>query len=327
MKLLNIILLEASVGQLNIVSRGVDSTVKTTHTLNSLVYKHELSGVSLRRINNIVVDISSNGEIDMDSYFVEIDRSATYGSLRSADGESSTSQLSFNGEKNVGGSEIKASQNIVFDSITPYFDIETPNLTSSSAIIRSVSGTSVDGSETSFIDNGYESVQMNQSNTFTDLRMICSEENQNEYLTDLPRFKSFTTGVTLNSENVNVSPYLNIERTIAEFSNSRLNAPIENYSADNRVNSIESDPHSAIYYSNRIKLQQPATTLKVLLSAYRHESADFRVLYSLSRSDSNEIEQALELFPGYDNLISTSTGLKQIRIRIVDYLMFVFLQV
>ena len=296
------------VGQLNIVSRGVDSTVKTTHTLNSLVYKHELSGVSLRRINNIVVDISSNGEIDMDSYFVEIDRSATYGSLRSADGESSTSQLSFNGEKNVGGSEIKASQNIVFDSITPYFDIETPNLTSSSAIIRSVSGTSVDGSETSFIDNGYESVQMNQSNTFTDLRMICSEENQNEYLTDLPRFKSFTTGVTLNSENVNVSPYLNIERTIAEFSNSRLNAPIENYSTDNRVNSIESDPHSAIYYSNRIKLQQPATTLKVLLSAYRHESADFRVLYSLSRSDSNEIEQAFELFPGYDNLISTSTG-------------------
>ena len=127
-------------------------------------------------------------------------------------------------------------------------------------------------------------------------------------MTQLPRFKSFTAGVTLNTENENISPYLNIERTIAEFSNSRLNNPIENYASDNRVNSISEDPHSAVYYSNRVVLKQPATTLKVILSAYRHESADFRVLYSLSRSDSNEVEQSFELFPGYDNLISTTSG-------------------
>ena len=296
------------VGQLNIVSRGVDSTIKTTHPLNSQVYKHELSGISLRRINNIVTNTSSNADIDMDSYFVEIDRSATYGSLRSADGESNTSQLSFNGEKNVGGSEIRASKNIVFDSITPFFDCQTPNLTSVSSLIRTVSGTSVGGNEISFVDKGFESVEINQSNIFTDLRMICSEENQNEYLTQLPRFKSFTAGVTLNTDNENISPYLNIERTIAEFSNSRLNNPIENYASDNRVNSISEDPHSAVYYSNRVVLKQPATTLKVILSAYRHESADFRVLYSLSRSDSNEVEQSFELFPGYDNLISTTSG-------------------
>ena len=296
------------VGQLNIVSRGVDSTVKTTHSLNIQVYKYELNGVSLRRINNIVMNAST--DIDMDSYFVEIDRSATYGSLRSADGESSTSQLSFNAERNVGGSEIRASKNIIFDALTPHFNCQAPNLTSVSSLIRTVSGTSVGGNEIPFIDNGFEQVQINQSNIFTDLRMICSEENQNEYLTQLPRFKSFTAGVTFNTENENVSPYLNIKETIAEFSNSRLNNPIEDYSSDNRVNSIATDPHSAIYYSNPVILKQPATTLKVLLSAYRHESADFRVLYSLSRSDSNEVEQSFELFPGYDNLISTNSGFK-----------------
>ena len=34
----------------------------------------------------------------------------------------------------------------------------------------------------------------------------------------------------------------------------------------------------------------------------RHFSSDFRVLYSLVRVDSSEVQQAFELFPGYKNL-------------------------
>ena len=51
-----------------------------------------------------------------------------------------------------------------------------------------------------------------------------------------------------------------------------------------------------------MRLSQSATSVKVILCAYRHSSADFRVLYSLIRPDSSEIDQAFELFPGYDNL-------------------------
>jgi len=81
-----------------------------------------------------------------------------------------------------------------------------------------------------------------------------------------------------------------------------LNSPIQNYVSDSRSNQITGDPHAAVYISNRIDLKQPATSLKVLVSAYRHSSADFRVLYRLFRPDSSEIEQTYELFPGYDNL-------------------------
>ena len=42
--------------------------------------------------------------------------------------------------------------------------------------------------------------------------------------------------------------------------------------------------------------------MKVILTAFRPESADFRVLYSLIRSDSSEVEQAFELFPGFNNV-------------------------
>ena len=55
-----------------------------------------------------------------------------------------------------------------------------------------------------------------------------------------------------------------------------------------------------------MNLTNPAKSLKVILSAYRHASADFRVLYNLIRADSSEVDQSFELFPGYDNLAYTT---------------------
>jgi hypothetical protein len=84
--------------------------------------------------------------------------------------------------------------------------------------------------------------------------------------------------------------------------NNIINNPVQDYASDNSVNSIFNDPHAAIYVSNTIRLSQPATSLKVILSAYRHSSSDFRVLYSLIRPDSSEVSSSFELFPGYNNL-------------------------
>ncbi len=50
------------------------------------------------------------------------------------------------------------------------------------------------------------------------------------------------------------------------------------------------------------------------MTAYRPDPSDIRVLYSLVRDDSSEVEQEFELFPGYNNLESTSDGV----LRVVD---------
>ena len=52
-------------------------------------------------------------------------------------------------------------------------------------------------------------------------------------------------------------------------------------------------------------MKNPATSLKVLIAAYRDSSADFRVLYQLFRPDGSDGEQTYNLFPGYDNLRDT----------------------
>ena len=287
-------------GTLTGITRGIDSTLAIDHDTSTLVYKYELNGVSLRRINK-THDIS-DFDIGMDRYYIEIDRTT--------DGNpAGTPQLQFASEGTFGGSKVNATENILYSSIVPTYDLITPgSSTSVSANIRSITGTSVDGNETSFLDNGFEQIQLNSLNTLKSIRVVCSKENETEYLSGLARNKSFTTGITLSTTDPNLSPIIFLDTAFTEFISSRLNSPISDYSSDNRSNLILDDPHAAVYVSKAVKLVQPATSLKVILSAYRHESADFRVLYSLSRPDSSEIDQSFELFPGYDNLTYTTAA-------------------
>jgi hypothetical protein len=295
-------------GFLGTITRGIDSTISIDHNVNSLMYKYELNGVSLRRINT-THDISDL-DIGLDGYYLEIDRT-TNGVNRSSDGSPvGMPQLQFTSEANLGGSKVLASENILYSSIVPTYDLITPgSSTSVSAAIRTVSGTSVSGNETSFLDNGFEPVQLNALNTLRSVRLVCSKENETEYLNNLPRNKSFTTGITLSTTDSNLSPIIFLDTAFTEFISSRLDSPVSDYASDGRSNSILDDPHAVVYVSRAVNLVNPATSLKVILSAYRHESADFRVLYSLFRPDSSEVEQSFELFPGYDNLTSTASGL------------------
>lgn len=287
------------VGILSNLKRNQDSTLASSHDNGSLIYKYELNGVSLRRINK-THDISDLN-ITIDGYHLEINRS-TNGTNRSSDGVLMP-QLSFINESTTGGSEVRATENIQYDSIIPYYNVMTPGSTTSiSAQIRTVSGTSVNGSEVSFQDKGFEPVQLNELNKLSSTRLICSKVNETTYLNSLPNKKSFTTAITLNTEDSNLSPIIFCDISTIELHSNRLNNPIADYPSDSRVNSLHYDPHAAVYVSNTVKLTQTARSLKVILSAYRHSSADFRVLYSLIRPGSSEVESTFELFPGYDNL-------------------------
>jgi hypothetical protein len=298
-------------GSLGSIQRGIDSTISISHEKDSLLYKYELNGISLRRINT-THDISDLN-IGIDGYYLEVNREAN-GTNRNTDGfiggnPANAPQLSFTSESKLGGSKVLATENILYNSIVPTYDLNTPgSSTSTSAVIRSVTGTSISGNETPFLDNGYEPIQLNSLNTLRSVRLVCSKENETEYLNALPRNKSFTTGITFNTTDSNLSPILFLDTAFTEFISSRLDSPISDYKSDGRVNSILDDPHSAVYVSRAVNLVQPASSLKVILSAYRHESADFRVLYSLFRPDSSEIDQSFELFPGYDNLSYTTSA-------------------
>jgi len=301
-------------GVLNIGNsqRGVDGTIVIDHTPNSIVRKYEISGVSIRRLETSDgTGLSLTTPIDLDDYHVTFDRS-TNGKNRSVD-TATAPQLSFTNDAFLGGSHVKATQNILYSAIVPRYDVLTPtgvngSVTGIEASIRSVSGTSVSGNETSFVDEGFENIQINNINSFDKVKLVASKINENQYLSSLPSNKSFTTILNLSSNDENISPMIRLTSgSETEFINHRLNRPIslDAYDIDGRVNSLTDDPHYAIYVSNTVLLKKPATSIKVLLSAFRPESSDFRVLYKLIRSDSSEIEQSFELFPGFKNSTKT----------------------
>ena len=294
-------------GSLQTIIRGQDSTTIEDHATNANVYKYELNGVSLRRINNVTQTIDSLN-MDIDSYYVPIDFSANGINRTTDNSPSGFPQLSFVDERTLGGSNVTGTENIQFNSIFPKYNIISPaNYTSATAQIRTVSATSISGSEVSFVDQGFEPIELNTNNRLNSVRAVCSKVNENTYLTTLPRNKSFTTGITLQTTEPNLSPIIFLDTAFTEFRSNRINQPITDYSFDNRVNSALYDPNAAVYVSNLVKLQNPATSLKVIFSAYRHSSADIRVLYSLVKPDSTEVSTVFELFPGYDNLTNTSS--------------------
>lgn len=299
----------ASSNQLGTLVRGIEGKTES-HEVNSKVQKYEFNGVSLRRINNVIYDISDTG-IDSNGYYVEVDRSATYGVNRSAD-TATLPQLSFNRQFVGGGNDVYATENIQFNSLNPRFFVQAPgDSTSVSAVIRTTTGTSIDGTETSFqLLNEVEPVELNSFNNLKSTRIVCSRVNelQQPVFNNVSGRRSFTAAITLNSTDENLSPIINLENSTVEFASNYLNRPVTNFATDSRVNSILDDPHSAIYVSDTVGLSKPASSLKVILGAYRPASADIRVLYSLVRDDSSEIEQEFELFPGYENLEATSDG-------------------
>ena len=294
-------------GVLTGLSRNQDSTSSSpnySYNIGEKIMKYEVCGVSLRRINRTHNISDTRG--DLDTYYLEFDRTETslLGKNRSSDASLANSpQLSFSREDNVGGDDLVATQNVMFNKIIPSFDVYGPGSNISvSARVRTVTSTSAGGNETSFIDSGYQSVQLNAINEFITPRMVCSRPNETAYLTELPNSKSFTTAITLSTTDPNLSPQIFLDGSATSFSIPRLDKPVSNYVIDSRANQIEDNSHAARYVSNTIILAQPATSLKVILTAYRHSSADFRVLYNLVSADSYAIQQSFNLFPGYDNL-------------------------
>ena len=290
-------------GTLTIGQRGRFGSPSRLHAVGDVAYKYELNGVSLSRINRQHA-LPSNSTLNRlrgtDKYHLEFDRS--YLSDRSA----ADTQLSFTDERVVGGSNCKASQNIQFSSVAPYFNVLVPDNTSVSSLLRTTSGTSVDGNETSFVDQGFQPVALNDFNDFSTPRLVASRLNETNLLSSTNN-KSLTLGITLSTSNSNLSPVVDSsESATFVFARNRINKPIENYAYDSRVNALSGDPHSSVYISKRVDLKQPANSLKVLLSAYRHASSDFRVLYKLIRPDSSEVDQSYQLFPGYSNLTDSN---------------------
>ena len=266
------------------------------------VYKYELNGVSLRRINKThnLSNVTTADSISFDSYTIKLDTSSNTGTARST--SSGYPILYLNQTKSAGGYNIKASQNMPFEIITPMVQNVTVTGTSLSSEIRTISASSISGNEIPFIDTGFDNITLNQVNYLDSPRMVASKVNETQYLSTLPGNKSMNLRVFLNTLDSRLSPVIDTQRVSVILTSNRVNSVITNYAEDSRVNSISGDPTAFQYLSKEITLENPGTSIKILLSAYNNLYSDIRAFYAIS--ENQNFNPIFVPFPGYENLNS-----------------------
>ena len=280
---------------IGITTRGLNPY---TYPAGTPIYKYELGGVSLKRINKIhsLSDPTVTSPITFDSYHLRLDMSQD-GTNRDVAGFPS---LFLNSTKSAGGQKTRATQNMPFEILTPIVQNVSVRGTSITGEVRTITSQSIDGNEIPYLDAGFESVTPNTSNFFHTPRMIASKINEDLKLGTLPGNKSMNMRLFLNSTDSRLSPVIDAQRLAVITTSNRVNNVITDYASDSRVNSLDTDPTACQYVSKEVILENSASSLKVFVDAHINVNCDIRAFYSISNSEGGK--PIFTPFPGFNNL-------------------------
>jgi hypothetical protein len=308
------------------ITRGVDGSQVQSYLINSPVFKYEFNGVSIRRINKVhnFAQVDDNTHpIDLNSYHIKIDMASTdFGGA--GIGSNRSNDLYFKKTAQSGRAGTVLSNNIQYEILAPKINSIVPSGTDMTSRVRTFSGTSVSGNEKSFVDAGYQDLPLNGRLYFQSPRIICSDINEQNFITESPQRKSFSMDILMSTNDERVSPVIDINPPPSLILTSNLiNNPIgldtvSAYADSLDVRGVENDPHAAIYVSKPIHLTIPANSITVILSANKNETNDIRVLYQVFRPDQSFAQDSFELFPGYSNYKVDGIGRSVVNVSLSD---------
>ena len=286
----------------------------------------------MRRINKThdLGDVTvATDPIGIDHYHVKIDPTSDGVNRSSAQWDPTDSDtklpIKLRTEGFGGGPLARSTYNIPYSIMIPKFEVIQPAETSMFLQARTVSGSTVNANEASFVDQGFTDIQIHEPNYFDSVRQVSSQINEDAYLTDLPGNKSLSVLIDMATENSDLSPMLNLDHAAITFINNRINRPVTNYDSDLRVNTVREDPDRFFYITKNIILENPATSLEVIIDGYVPDVCDLRVFYAVNQD--KELDDVIFTpFPGYKNLnndgkIITQTksdGLSNLKVPKVD---------
>jgi len=277
------------------------NTVGVNYNIGTKIRKYELNGISLRRLNteHILSEVDSSLDITLDSYYVKVNTSSSFVNSKGTTiqiGKNRTSgnnALYLTDATNTGGNSVIATNNIPYETLTPLVEYFVPTGSSISARARTISGTSINAptsSSISFIDQGFDTIELNTLNYYNTPRLIASIPNQDLYLKNFPGRRSLTLELSLNTTDSDISPVIDLDRVFAITTTNRINTPYDDvdqlYVERSGVKRLVIEDHDCAYTSKIVQLENPATSLQLQLLGYRPAGSNIRAQYRLFRSDS-----------------------------------------
>jgi hypothetical protein len=252
-------------------TRGANSTTAASHANGATVELYQIHKVPLYDINKTHTAIAN---IQMDSYTIVLSTTPV------VDGAGSTSTF--------GGTVATATENAQYDVSTFNMGLLVPARTKLSAGVLSTTGTSVSGSEQSFVKSTTSrSVTLEDNSTWNKTNIIASTINETN---EMSGTKSLSVPITLTSEIDALSPVIDTQRLSMVAVANKIDVidsssdvyPSTIYRA---MTSPEGDNHGAIYLTKKINLETPATSLRVLFDAFKDNDTSIKVLYKTLRVD------------------------------------------
>ena len=258
----------------------------------------------MKRINKThdLTTVTKADPINYDSYHIKIDMSEKF-NVDNADRSTDVGyrSLYFDRSQTAGGWDSFATQNIPFEIITPMIQNLTPEGTTINATVQTITGQSMSGVETPWVNFGTESVSINEVNYLDTPRLIGSKVNENAKLNNVTEGnKSLNLKLTLNTTDSRISPIVDAQRMSAVLTSNRVNNIISDFATDPRVNTIGTDPSACKYISKEVVMTNSATSLKVIVDGYCNAFCDIRAFYAISEKDG--FSPIFTPFPGYKNL-------------------------
>ena len=291
------------------ISRGVNNTTIKSYPIDTPVFKYELGGINLARVNKThdLEDVTVANPITLDSYNIKLDMSKKYGTIGSSDNpdrsvDSPYPKLFIASSKTTGGDNVKATQNLPFEIIKPVIHNLTVEGTTVSAQVRTVSSQSISGTEIPYANKGFEDVTLNTNNYFDSPRAIYSRVNEIAKLDSIEGNKSLQMRIFLGTTNSHVSPCIDLQRSNLITISNRVNSVVSNFATDPRVKTIVDDPTACQYITKEMTIANPASAIRLLFDAHVNSVTDIRAFYTVSAEPG--IEPIFTPFPGFLNINS-----------------------
>jgi hypothetical protein len=170
-------------------------------------------------------------------------------------------------------SGIAASYNAPMDRILVNGFVQSPIGTSYQAKIKTTSGRSIDGTQTPYIkDAGWTNIDLKTIHKFKNPRIVASYPNELLNMTDT---NSLEVGVDITSENPNLSPIVHLDKFGAAATGRVLNNDLTSEISPRGGKAL------ARYVTKAIQLQNPATSLKIMLAANTSAENTISVYYKI----------------------------------------------
>ena len=276
-------------------TRAAKSTTAVSHANGATVELYQIHKVPLSDINTTHTAIAN---IQQDSYTVVTSTTPV------VDGAGSTSTM--------GGSVVTATENAQYDLSTTNLGLLTPARTKIDAGLLATSGTSPNGSETSFTKSTTKrTVSLGDNYYWDTTNLVASGINETN---EMGGTKSLTIPVILSSDLDSLSPVIDTQRLSMVAVANQINKidsssdvfPASTYRA---MTEPDGDNNSAIYFTKKINLETPATSLRVLFDAVREPDADIKVLFKTLRvDDAFDFDELSYKFFNDDGTVAGSGG-------------------